>query len=116
MTTRRPRACRAAVIRASISSSVSPRYRSGRGCRSEICSFSYAVRTGNIIAGDPILNYIYVQQIMLYLLIALLLAQAAPPPRQTRNVQPVYPREAIGSAIQGIVLVEITIDANGKVS
>src|SRR4029077_6247531 len=108
MITRLPSFARAAAMRASISSSDSPRYRSGRGWRSEMCSFSYAVMTGNIIAGGPKLNYIYGRQAMLHLLIALLLAQAAqaaPPPRQTKNVRPVYPPEAMGAGVQGLVLI-----------
>src|SRR5580765_1304016 len=58
MTSRLPSVLRAAVIRASISPSDSPRYRSGRGCRSERCSFSYAVKTGSIVLMRPNLNYI----------------------------------------------------------
>ena len=53
---------------------------------------------------------------MLYLLLVLLLAQNAPSPRQTKNVPPVYPREAMASGAQGMVLIEVTIDARGKVS
>src|ERR1043165_7337897 len=62
MTSRLPSALRAAVMRASISSSDSPRYRSGRGCRSERCSFSYAVRTGSILLMRPNLDYIEVRR------------------------------------------------------
>src|SRR5205809_7348686 len=58
MTSRLPSVLRAAVILASISSSDSPRYRSGRGCRSERCSFSYAVRTGSIVLMRLNLDYI----------------------------------------------------------
>src|SRR5712672_2624557 len=46
MTSRRPSFAFAAAMRASISSSESPTYASGSGWRSEMCSFSYSVRSG----------------------------------------------------------------------
>jgi periplasmic protein TonB len=36
-------------------------------------------------------------------------------PRKTRNVNPVYPREAVASRIQGVVILECTISPQGKV-
>ena len=36
-------------------------------------------------------------------------------PRKTRHVNPVYPRAAIESRVQGIVILECTISPQGKV-
>jgi protein TonB len=36
-------------------------------------------------------------------------------PRKTRHVNPVYPRDAIASRIQGVVILECTISPQGKV-
>jgi protein TonB len=36
-------------------------------------------------------------------------------PRKTRNVSPVYPKEAVAARIQGVVILECTISPQGKV-
>jgi TonB family protein len=36
-------------------------------------------------------------------------------PRKTRNVSPVYPPEAVAARVQGVVILECTISAQGKV-
>jgi TonB family protein len=36
-------------------------------------------------------------------------------PRKTRNVSPVYPPEAVAARVQGVVILECTISARGKV-
>jgi TonB family protein len=38
------------------------------------------------------------------------------PPRKIRDVRPVYPAEALAAGVQGIVIVEATIGADGKVA
>jgi len=38
-----------------------------------------------------------------------------PPPRQTKRVNPVYPPDAQGARIQGVVIIEATIGIDGKV-
>jgi TonB family protein len=38
------------------------------------------------------------------------------PPKKTRDVKPVYPEEALASSVQGVVIIEATIDTLGNVS
>ena len=38
------------------------------------------------------------------------------PPTKTRDVKPVYPEEALASRVQGVVIIEATIDTLGNVS
>ena len=38
------------------------------------------------------------------------------PPIKIKNVDPVYPRDAMESRVEGIVILEITVDANGNVT
>src|SRR6185436_6647614 len=42
--------------------------------------------------------------------------EGVPVPKKTKHVQPVYPPEALAQGIRGIVILDIVIDARGKVS
>ena len=60
---------------------------------------------------------------LLALLLAAWTAQAPvrvggniPPPTKTKDVRPVYPAEAQGSGVQGVVIIEAVIDPTGKIS
>ena len=39
-----------------------------------------------------------------------------PPPTRIKDVKPVYPAEAQGSGVQGVVIIEAVIDPAGKIS
>jgi TonB family protein len=43
------------------------------------------------------------------------LAATSPPPRKIRDVKPVYPTEASAAGIQGVQILEITLDPSGDV-
>jgi periplasmic protein TonB len=38
------------------------------------------------------------------------------PPTKIRNVPPMYPQEALDARVQGVVIMEVTIDEQGRVS
>jgi len=42
--------------------------------------------------------------------------EGVPLPRKTKHVQPVYPAEALAQGVRGIVILELTIDAQGHVA
>jgi TonB family protein len=42
-------------------------------------------------------------------------SEGVPVPKKTRHVQPVYPAEALSQGIRGIVILDIVVDAKGKV-
>jgi TonB family protein len=41
--------------------------------------------------------------------------EGVPVPKKTKHVQPVYPQEALAQGIRGIVILDIVVDAQGKV-
>ncbi len=43
-------------------------------------------------------------------------SDGVPVPKKTKHVQPVYPAEALAQGIRGIVILDIVIDASGKVA
>ncbi len=43
-------------------------------------------------------------------------AEGVPVPKKTRHVQPVYPAEALAQGIRGIVILDLVVDARGKVA
>jgi TonB family protein len=43
-------------------------------------------------------------------------SEGVPVPKKTRHVQPVYPAEALAQGIRGIVILDIVVDALGKVA
>jgi len=43
-------------------------------------------------------------------------SQGVPVPKKKKHVQPVYPQEALAQGIRGIVILDLLIDAQGKVS
>jgi TonB family protein len=47
---------------------------------------------------------------------AVRVAETVTPPTKIRNVQPVYPALARAARVEGSVLLEVEVDANGKVS
>jgi len=42
-------------------------------------------------------------------------SEGVPAPKRTKHVQPTYPREALAQGIRGIVILDIVLDAQGKV-
>ncbi|MFI5169810.1 MAG: TonB family protein, partial [Vicinamibacterales bacterium] len=42
--------------------------------------------------------------------------EGVPVPKKTKHVQPVYPAEALAQGIRGIVILDVVIDAQGKVA
>jgi TonB family protein len=42
-------------------------------------------------------------------------SEGVPVPRKTKHVQPAYPAEALGRGVRGIVILDIVVDARGKV-
>ena len=43
-------------------------------------------------------------------------SEGVPVPKKTKHVQPVYPAEALAQGIRGIVILDIVVDAKGKVT
>jgi TonB family protein len=41
--------------------------------------------------------------------------EGVPSPKRTKHVQPTYPREALAQGIRGIVILDVVVDAQGKV-
>jgi TonB family protein len=42
-------------------------------------------------------------------------SEGVPAPKRTKHVQPTYPQEALAQGVRGIVILEIVVDARGKV-